>query len=208
MVGKTPILCENFAPSFDWHGSAKKTNDSEVLIVWNSNVMASKGFFDVIEALKVARKSAVNLSVVVLGRPLSDNEMSAEECRAELGQLSKNSWIRYVGPVSAEDALNYTAMADLIVFPSRYASECQPLAIVQAMCAGCSIILSDTPALRATIDDYPAVFLTNPTVDDLTLSILAVTRLGCPERKSEAAASARDRFSVERFDKVMADVLR
>lgn len=201
------LLCENFVPNAVLEDGIIGRETSGPLVVWNSNIMASKGIFDVAEAVGLARDARPDLSLVAIGRPFSDAEMTAEAAQKTLDGLCREDWFTHLGAVSAEKAFSITAEADIVVFPSRYRSECQPLAIVQAMCLGRRLILNDTPALRATVGDYPAIFLSNADNEHLASVILGVIGSEPQSDLEDAAAKARTRFSPELFDETIADIL-
>lgn len=206
-VTHAPIhLCENFVPmmleNLAPHRAVAKDGP---LIVWNSNIMASKGFFDLAEAVRIALPEVPGLQMVSLGAPMGDVEMTSRDAKIALEQLCCEPWFTYFGSVSPEEAYRRVAAADFYVFPSRH--ECQPLALVQAMCLGRPIIVNDTPALRATLGDYPAVLLPAPDPRSLAKAIQVLAKSGPPAGLEAAAERARARFSPHRFDREMAIIL-
>lgn len=200
-------LCENFVPMIPRQHLSLPVVDANKgpLVVWNSNIMASKGFFDLAEAVRLARSSIPSLRLIALGAPLRDSEMTYESARKSLSILSREPWFTYIGPVSPQEAFQWTAMADLYVYPSR--NDCQPLAVVQAMCLGKPIIANDIAPLRATLDDYPAILLKAPGPQELAQAVRDIIIKGPPNGLSEAACKARTRFSPERFDRLMTAIL-
>jgi glycosyltransferase involved in cell wall biosynthesis len=75
------------------------------------------------------------------------------------------------------------------------------------MCFGLPVILADTPALRATAGRYPADFLDDPLVPAIAERLRAFATAGTAPDLSAAAKAARARFSAERFDREMMDLL-
>jgi glycosyltransferase involved in cell wall biosynthesis len=208
-------VCENFV---DLDLTAKTGPIAETenifLVVWNSNIMSSKGFFDTAKAVELARARGVAVKLLSLGEPVGDSEMSAVEARQRLDALMGKDWFEYRGRVSPEEAITQTAKADVVVLPSRYSSECQPLSLIQAMCCGVAVIVADTPALRETVLDYPALIL-----DDVSAECIsnALERLqtrndgiddNIKKERQTAVLRARARFSKDRFDHEMLTILR
>ena len=200
-------LCENFEPRASVADGTVGPRDAGPLIVWNSNIMASKGFFDVAEAVRLARVEQPDLRLVALGHPLQDTEMTAKAAQAALSALYREDWFVHVGSIPVEATFHWTARTDVLVFPSRHQSECQPLAVIQAMCLGRPLVLNDTAALRATTVDYPATLLTNPSIADLARTMLKAIRGGTPPDLAAKAIQSQARFSVERFDRAMATII-
>lgn len=196
-------LLENFA-QLSLGDATPPISRQAFTILWNSNVMASKGIRELVEAARTCCKANIDLRLIILGRPISDGEASADEMQAYLRSLEGLNWVEYRGPVSPKDAARAASMCDLVALPSRYPSECQPLALIQAMYSGRRVIASDTPALRATLETYPARF-TRPEAREIAEALFASTR--DPEPSQSAVAEARGRFSPSRFDALLESIL-
>lgn len=182
-------------------------------VLWNSNIMASKGFFDVARAVQSLNQRGLNVTLLALGRPIGDREMLTSECASRLNELLVESWLEYRGPVDHQSSMEILLQSDVVCLPSRYVSECQPLAIIEAMCAGRAIIVDDTPALRATVGGYPADFVPTGSVDAIATAIeyLAMRKQTVNNWLTKtyrgAAKVAAKRFSAERFDGEMLGIL-
>ncbi len=125
--------------------------------------------------------------------------------RVYLDGLRGEDWIEVKGVVPSGVVPEFVSASDVVALPSEYSSECQPLAVIQGMLAGRTVLVSDTAALRATVGDYPAIFVRrNPCEICEALRPLVISRI---RPSSDAAALARDRFSPERFDHCMRHAL-
>jgi glycosyltransferase involved in cell wall biosynthesis len=208
--------CENFLDAVKSQFrpneiSASSSLSSKVRILWNSNLMASKGILDVLEAVESLSEYRDVVSVDVIGTALTDSEMSAEEiARHVQTYVGRNINMHFHGPVSPHLAIQMLEEADVVVLPSRYPSECQPLAILNAMCAAKGVIVTPSAALRATVSGYPAVFVEANSVealsDALRRLILAYDRHGFNQHLQPAVV-ARERFSPLRFDQEIDSIL-
>ena len=195
-------LVENFALPLP--SSNRRERENKFHIVWNSNVLASKGIKDLVEAARIARECGLDLVLVILGRPIGDFEATRAEMADYLETLSRIDWIDVRGPVSPQNAAIAVAEADLVALPSRYPSECQPLAIIQAMCAGRKVIVSDTPALRATLGTYPGLVVP---VESTSIAKAILESASSPMIDPSSSAEALVRFDPARFDARMAAIL-
>jgi glycosyltransferase involved in cell wall biosynthesis len=181
-------------------------------LLWNSNLMASKGAFDTLTAASSLKQDGFAVIVDVLGVPMADEEMSKECAMAEFDVHRNSGNICYHGSVPVEISRIFLEKADVVALPSRYVSECQPLSVIEAMCAGKALIVSDSPALSSTIADYPAevVPLRNVSAIRQSLVILDKEKRSDPAaffaRRMAASAAAQRRFSVERFDMQMSNL--
>ncbi len=207
-------LCENFAfgvqPSAADGGWASPpgSHNAGLSVLWNSNILASKGFFAVAGAVEMLHRDGRAIKLVAIGSPMPDCEMSIEQVRQVLNSLSGRPWIELRGPVGRESLTRLLNQADVVCLPSRYVSECQPLAVIEAMCAGRQLVVSNSPALSATVGDYPCEIVES--IDAASVAA-ALSRLSPshPGRRAleHGAAAARARFSAERFDRVLASIL-
>ena len=206
VTGAPVYLCENFSPMLSVDVQFKRADfKNEFVIVWNSNIMSTKGFFKLSAAIKIAKSNVLSLRFLSLGLPMGDAESSYEVVDKKLRALCNESWFTYIGPVSPEEAYRWTSVADLYVYPST--NDCQPLALIQAMCLGKPIIANATPPLMATLGDYPARCIANPTPEIIANEIINyVNTINRCDLISDAAR-ARDRFSIERFDASMEAIL-
>jgi len=214
-VARAPVhLCENYFAGEFGDAAGKPDRLSNVFtVLWNSNVMASKGFFDLAEAVRRVHGEGFAIRFLSIGQPLGDEEMPAVEAARRLDALLACGWFRYRGQVTSGEAIALLAEADAVALPSRYSSECQPLAIIQAMCTGKAVIASDIPALQATLRDYPAHSVPVCSVEAIAneLRELCGEKQADPAafalRRQQPAAAARERFSADRFDREMTAIL-
>jgi glycosyltransferase involved in cell wall biosynthesis len=208
------IVCENPAVrNYPAHEDKIRTAPSNVpVLIWNSNMLASKGFANTLLAVSEINADGCKVDFVTLGRVLGDHEMSADKISALLAKFEHEAWLRLVGAVSNEEAFERTSHSDIVALPSWYRSECQPLAIMQAMCLGKAIVSSPTAAMQATLGDYPAFIAHEPTVSAVKAAILnAVWNIEAGNFGADVIAPqaerARLRFSPQRFDEQMAALL-
>ncbi|WP_157970212.1 glycosyltransferase family 4 protein [Pelagibacterium sediminicola] len=213
-VTAAPIhLCENYFAGDSTNGAGNPESNT-LTVLWNSNLMASKGFFDLVEAVRQIHAEGLAIRLISVGQSLADEEMSVSEAARRLDVLSTEEWFDYRGNVLPTVVVALIEEADVISLPSRYSSECQPLAVIQAMCAGKAIVVSDIPALRATLRDYPGHFVPVRSVAAIADALRNLYRrkqsapAAFASSLEDAAAAARDRFSVRRFDRQMAAILR
>jgi glycosyltransferase involved in cell wall biosynthesis len=204
-------VCENFvASAAAAPAPAAKARGGPFVVLWNSNVMASKGFFEVAEAVGQLHGDGLPVRMVALGAPLADEALSAADCAARLATLISRPWMDYRGPVDRAGARQALLNCDIVCLPSNYSSECQPLALLEAMCSGKLLLVADTAALRATVQDYPCEVVTQTDSKTLAHALRRSRDADGPHRDvllQAAGERARHRFSAERFDCQMREVL-
>ncbi|ASP31053.1 hypothetical protein CHH26_13070 [Qipengyuania flava] len=199
-VGVSKVhVCENF------HNTTVSRHFDEAKgtlhVLWNSNVIASKGVREVVQACELARGQGVDLHLTILGKVIGDHEASEEEMARWLSSIQESGWISVLGSVSRSKAQDFLTSSDVVALPSRYKSECQPLALIDAMSAALEIIIVDTPALRSTVGDYPAM-VSGAAPSSICSALLKILEDRCMRQSllQEAAQRSKVRFSPERFD--------
>ncbi|MFG6500824.1 glycosyltransferase family 4 protein [Sulfitobacter sp. 1A15106] len=195
------LVCENFAVSHDdyYNRPKRRAGDYSLVVLWNSNIMASKGIAELVEGIRLLRCDGLHIKMVLLGKVIGDTEKSTSAMQCYLEELKQTRWIDVKGIVPPEDVPLFVSECDVIALPSTYSSECQPLAVIQGMLCSRALMITDTPAMRATVEDYPATFVErNSGSIAKALRHLVQNRPG--PAKCEAALHARDRFSPDRFD--------
>jgi glycosyltransferase involved in cell wall biosynthesis len=204
-------LCENFAGMMLASDSA--ATEDRLTVLWNSHIMASKGFFHTIDAIKMLRDEGLPVHLIAAGGALADVEMTKANVLGLLVPLAAEEWIDFVGIVQPTDMPGLMARADVVALPSYSESECQPLALIDAMCAGKAIVVADTASLRATMGRYPAAFTRPKSVADIACALRSFFLRKNDNRNAlildhvDGARLARERFAIDRFDERIVKIL-
>lgn len=196
-------VCENFAdtPRESHEGAVSSKCRSEFVVLWNSNLMSSKGIVELVDALRILHQEGLAVKLVVLGAPTRDSEATKAKMANYIATLNSESWIEFHGLVPPEKAANYVVNCDAVALPSTYTSECQPLSVAQAMLAGRIVLVAPTDALRATVSTYPAVFSirdAHAIADALRPNVMGKGMIS--ESLDREIRKAQKRFSPEAFD--------
>lgn len=204
-------VCENFVTtSAATSASGAKVHGEYFVVLWNSNVMASKGFFEVAKAVGQLHDEGLPFRMVALGAPLADEDLSAADCAARLATFTSRPWMEYLGPVDRTAARQVLLVCDIVCLPSHYASECQPLALLEAMCMNKPLLVADTIALRATVLDYPCEVVTQTDAKTIAHALKRIRDADgphCAVTLQTAGERSRHRFSAERFDCQLREIL-
>jgi glycosyltransferase involved in cell wall biosynthesis len=114
------------------HGRKPKSADSrEVLFL--SNLIPEKGIFDFLEIAADFHRRGDTAVFVAAGAPTSTTQLD------ELEQIATDN-VKLLGPADSELKWHLLESADVLVFPSQYEFEAQPLVIVEAMAAGLPVL--------------------------------------------------------------------
>lgn len=99
------------------------------------NITRDKGIFEVIEVAKRLQEEGLALKVVVAG-PFSDANLKSWFFK----ELTVLNTIDYVGPKYDEEKLSFYKSIDVLLFPTKYVNEAEPLTIYEAMAHGVPVI--------------------------------------------------------------------
>lgn len=168
---KKVVVIENFQSNYVSSCYSTVDKDRIITILWNSNIIRSKGIFKLCKMMKLLDDK---FALKIYGKIIPEQGERIDELREELKLYLDDKRITYHGSVSPEILEAELKYCDIVMLPSTYKSECQPLAVISAMCAGRRIVLEDTPALRATAGDYPVKYVRNSTAEKLCTAMYEV----------------------------------
>ena len=176
-------------------------DSDEVKILWNSNVMATKGLNILVDGLLFASEYKINFKLTIVGKSLADSLMNQLEIDSYSKDLKDQGWINYLGLVTPNEMSNLLFSHDIVVLLSI--NECQPMAIIEAMCCGLKLIVSDIPGIRNTVGNYPAYFVKR---DKKSVAKAFFNACNDPVVDDSYRIDAIKRFSSRRFDHEMQEI--
>ena len=169
--GCTNVVCiENYFPNKYLMVKRKKKKSNTFF--WNSNIIATKGIFEFLEAF-VIFSNHTNATLRISGEVLGCSIMSKKDTQKRFNTFLSNSNISYVGKLTRLETLDELAITEVCVLTSY--GESQPLAIIDGMCMGCTIFCSDLPELREMTNQYNRVHYTKANSVDILENLKNVT---------------------------------
>jgi glycosyltransferase involved in cell wall biosynthesis len=159
------IVAENGLPlKNNPKSKAKVLDDTKPFkILFLSNLIESKGYFDVLQAAKILRNNheISDFEFHFAGqfiKNVDDKTVSSVEdaqLRFELFIKDNNlsSVIKYHGVVSGNDKEKLLEQANIFVLPTNYNNEGQPVSIIEAIAHGLPIITTDYRAINDLVSD-------------------------------------------------------
>lgn len=132
-------------------------------LLFLSNLIESKGFFTLLEAVKILKDDcpfAVHADFCghFFTNQSDDIEVTSAEQAAELFRTRVETWgigtlVTYHGAVSGREKEARFAEADAFVLPTRYDNEGQPISIIEAMAHGIPVLSTDYRAIPDLLTD-------------------------------------------------------
>ena len=148
-----------------------ETPEQPIRILYLSNLIESKGYLDVLEAVKILVEKndflvECNFCGKFLTNPSDDTKVTSAEQGKQLfesfvaeNKLSKN--IMYQGVVFGEKKLNLLQNSHFFVLPTNYHTEGQPVSIIEAMAYGNVVISTDYRAIPDMVINNETGYLVN-----------------------------------------------
>lgn len=126
-----------------------KKGNKNIQILYLSNLVKFKGFFDLINAIPEVIRKHQNVTFIFAGPFRHDKEK--EEAFTFISENKINSFVKFEGIVTGKEKIDLLMTSDIFVLPSY--NEGQPFAILEAMAAGLPIISTNVGAIPETVID-------------------------------------------------------
>lgn len=190
------------------------TSKPTIRLLYLSNLIESKGYFDVLKAVSILHKHYnLNVRCDFCGTFFShsddqntNNEKQAFSLfEAYINEHQLKEFVFYHGSVTGEKKQNFLQLADFFLLPTNYNTEGQPVSILEAMSYGAVVISTSYRAIPDMVIDNQTGILVpynNPTaiaqrIAEIVQNPTEYTRM------SQNALNHVQNFSIDRFnDKV------
>ncbi len=171
-----------------------------------SNLTVEKGFDLVVETYEALRKRDVPVELVLAGPLMSDREQQLfSDVKKEHGDH-----LDYRGPVYGEDKTQFYRDIDVMLFPTKYYNEAQPLVINEALSAGVPVISFERACIPRQIGDEGGVVVQQDPVLFIHLAVDILTEwAGDWEklRQAKVLAAHRGRYLLQRSRRQLESLL-
>jgi glycosyltransferase involved in cell wall biosynthesis len=149
VIGKVMALT-NAALLLDGSADKPDTPVRNMLCVvgFLSNLSAEKGVFEFLDVCTAAQSAGLPLQAKLAG-PFQDTE-TERRVRAQLQELTN---VEYVGPQYGEAKTRFYQGIDVLLFPTRYRNEAEPLVVLEAMREGLPVIAYGRGAIAEYVNE-------------------------------------------------------
>lgn len=162
----------------------------EQKILFFSNLIAEKGVLDFVKLAASMRDDAERLQFVIAGSTVDQGHL--EELRSTIQELGVEHKVEIIGTVTGAAKWDLLASSDVLVFPSKYPFEAQPLTILEAQSVGTPVVAYDIGAIRSVVESgVNGVLVQDLLVEGLVDGVQQVLRAGHELRMRTAEAADR-----------------
>jgi len=184
-------------------GEELVSKEAEIInLVYLSNIMCSKGIFDLINAFKQLVQKHNNIHLTIAGGFIADKYMSIDDVKVNfLSEIKASTCISYLGKVFGEEKTKLLQHSDIFVLPTYYESEAFPISIIEGMACGNAIVTTNYKYLPDVISDSSGILIEPKSVTSLAkgIEILLndVDRLRVLQTNNQLLA--KEKYSIETY---------
>ncbi len=156
VVDKSQVLiCPNGIPAVQYSAVRKQNDVTHILFL--SNLIKSKGVWDLLDACEILKRNHTRFICDFVGKETA--EITKELFVAEIQSRGLEDYVIYHGPKYGEDKEQFLSSADIFVFPSTYDNETFGLVILEAMQHILPIITYDEGGIPDVVEDGETGFI-------------------------------------------------
>lgn len=163
--------------------------NTPIKILYLSNLIESKGYWDVLEAINILKNQHnINIKAIFAGKFLGDIDDSitknAEEAKSlfftKLKDFQLQDTVEYYEGLYSEMKANAFLNANFFILPSYYRNEGQPVSVLEAIAYGCVPIVTEYRLIPMMVNESNGFY-----VEKKSPSAIAKTILWCMDNKDE-----------------------
>jgi glycosyltransferase involved in cell wall biosynthesis len=148
---------------------------NKINLLYLSNIIKSKGVFELIDAFEVLCKKYDIITLYIAGGFMADEYMSIEEVKqAFYDKIKGNDKIKYMGKVFGKEKVKLLQQSDIFLLPSYYKSEAFPISIIEAMRCENAIVTTSYKYLPEIVHTQNGILVEIKSVSAL---VSGITRL-------------------------------
>jgi glycosyltransferase involved in cell wall biosynthesis len=183
--------------------------ESPLVILFLSNLIETKGFWDVLRSIDTVRQKYHKARYVFAGGWMDEKDRVKAENYANQKKIEGST--EFKGPVKGIEKVKLLQNAHIFVFPTYYPMEGHPWVIVEAMAAGLPIISTDQGCIRECVVDGENGFII-PKRDPNAIAGKVIYLIENPEQRNEMGRKSRQlyeaSFTEAHFVQGMIDAVR
>ncbi len=181
---------------------SKYVSGKPLEILFLSNMMKSKGYFNVIELANMTKDQQINYHFAGNWQYREDKDEFFDFI--EQNELSEK--VTFHGFVKGEEKQSLLKKAHLLIFPTRYKAESFGLVIIEAMSNGVPVISTDEGSIPYILDEKSGII-----IDDINKLPEALEQAKQKLLNKETAMYCRQRylnfFNLEQFEDNLIEIL-
>jgi len=168
-------------------------NKRKVRILFLSNLIESKGIFELLDACAILQKKGIEFECDFIG---AEGDLTINQFNEKVQQKQLTSRVKYLGKKYGQEKQEALENAQIFAFPTYYTNECFPLVLLEAMSAGLPVISTFEGGIPDIVEEGVTGFLisrkdTHELAEKLEMLIMN------PELRWKMGVAARNKFEKE-----------
>jgi len=175
---------------------------NKINILYLSNIIKSKGIFELIDAFKELSKKYKNIHLNIAGGFMGDEYLSGVEVKKQFLEKTRDiPKINYLGTIYGDEKVKLLQISDIFVLPSYYRSEAFPLSIIEAMRCGNAIITTNYKYLPEYVNSKNGILVEQKSVDSLIhgITILLEDFESLIDMQEYNKKEAKEKYSLDNY---------
>lgn len=169
-------------------GSNDAVSPSHLTLGFLSNITAEKGIFSFFDALDGLRAKQIPFDAVIAG-PVSPEVKAQFDAR-----LAASVGVKHVGAVYGEAKNQFFAKLDLLLFPTLYANEAEPVTLWEAMAHGVPVIALQRGCIQGMVPADAGRVVLAPSIFTSAVEEEVVAMSSSPSLRRSRRIAARAAF--------------
>ncbi len=192
--------CPNGIPTLNSVPARNELSDTPTELLFLSNLIASKGVFDVLSACKILKEKKYKFKCTFIGNV---GDIPLDTFHEKIKSLGLEHVVCYAGPKFGIEKENAYMQSGIFVFPTFYEKECFPLVLLEAMKFGLPVIATAEGGIPEIVEEAKTGFLVNkkdPT--DLAEKIMILIKNEDLRKKMGVESERRfeEHFTLDAFE--------
>jgi len=180
----------------------KETYSEQLVISYYSNLMIEKGICIFLDAAYQLLISNANIRFYVAGAIIGTKK-EKDKINRKLEKLASFKNFRFFGSLhSTHEKVQFLASSDVVILPTFYPIEAQPISLIEALSFGSYIVSTNQGYIESLLDNFYHSILSEVSVDSLILEINSILELSKSDLRFFSKYNKRlalSRFSLDKY---------
>ncbi len=199
------FYCPNGIPESYANKNIKLSKNTTVNLLFFSNLIESKGVYELLEACSYLQQKQIPFSCTFAG---GEGDITASNFSKRVKQLNLENHVQYIGKQYGEEKKNVFEKADIFVLPSY--NDCFPLVLIEAMKYGLPIVSTYEGGIPDLVDEGITGYLVRQQ-DSINLAKQIELMIINSELRAKMGTAAKAKFdkeyTLEKFENRFVDIL-
>ncbi len=178
--------------------SRVNNNGGSITVGFLGNISTEKGIDDVASLISICAEQRIEARFLI-GGPTQDDLTHA---KVE-SLVKRHESVEYLGPLAGAQKTAFFERIDLLVFPTRYKNEAEPLTILEALASSVPVMANDRGCICAMLPDQDHLCVATPDAFASEAAQLTAALRQDPHLLPQMRLAAKARFDELQRDAVV-----